>query len=331
MDIVVGLQYGDEGKGKVINHLLKDSDYTHCVRFHGGPNAGHTFYVNEQKYTTHQIPTGIFYNLICIIGPGCVIDIKKLEKEITMLENNGITDVRNRLKIAYNAHIISSKHIEDDIKNDKIGSTHSGIRPVYRDKYNRCGNRVIDVVNSDNILCGCEIIDSFDMLHQNDIKVLFEGAQGFMLDIDWGNYPYVTSSHCLSTMISTCGVSFRNINKVYGIAKIYNTYVGKMKFQDESVEALKKIQILGNEYGSTTGRKRQCNWLDLDELNRAIIINGVSDIIINKCDILVELGIYKLYHSKHLLEFKNIKEMQQYINKHIINVNIIYSYSKFKI
>ena len=139
-DVVVGLQYGDEGKGKVLYSLLNNNQlYTYCLRFNGGPNAGHTIYHNDKKIVTHQVPTGIFYNLICVIGSGCVLDIDKLENEIKELENIGVKDIRKRLKIANNCHIIKKEYIEEDINTDKIGSTGSGIRPTYREKYNRNG------------------------------------------------------------------------------------------------------------------------------------------------------------------------------------------------
>ena len=143
-DIIVGLQHGDEGKGKVVYHLIKNNNYTRCVRFNGGPNAGHTIYVNQNKIVTHQLPTGILYGIPSLIGPGCVIYISKLNEEINEVRQFGI-DISSLLKISKNAHIILEEHIQEDIATDKVGSTKSGIRPVYRNKYNRSGMRVNDL------------------------------------------------------------------------------------------------------------------------------------------------------------------------------------------
>jgi len=330
-DIVVGLQFGDEGKGKVTKSLIETVNYDYCARFNGGPNAGHTIYYKGQKLVTHLVPSGICTDkTICLVGPGCVIDINKLEAEIQMLETAGIS-VRDRLKIAFNAHIISAEHIEDDIKNDVAGSTHSGIRPVYRDKYNRCGTRVCDLQNE--TICGCEVVDTYEVLQQAKAgsTVLFEGAQGFMLDIDSEFYPYVTSSHCISAMAATCGYSFKKIDRVYGICKLYNTYVGNRQFQPEDQPELHKLAVLGEEFGSTTGRQRQCNWLDLNQLQRAIVINSVTDLIVNKCDIIQELGVFRLYHNTKLIEFSNIEEMQSYVTDQFTDVNICFSYHNDRI
>ncbi len=353
-DVIVGLQFGDEGKGKVIYSLLTDGDgdgndndtnkkYTHCVRFNGGPNAGHTIYHNGNKLVTHQIPTGIFYGLTCIIGSGCVIDIDKLEAEIKMVEEAGVANVRQLLKIAYNCHVITKEFVEEDAATDKIGSTKSGIRPTYREKYNRAGTRAETL---ETYICGCQIINPYNELNQDSVCVLFEGAQGFMLDIDYGYYPYVTSSHCHTAMISTTGVSFRDIDRVYGIAKLYNTYVGTRKFQPEDDEDLKKLAEMGEEFGSTTGRLRQCYWLNLDELTQAIEVNGVSDLIINKCDIMEQLGVFKLVHRDSLnninekfeqakntkntciKSFNTLQEMKDYI---IHYLNSIFKKNKLRI
>ena len=328
-DIIIGLQYGDEGKGKVTKALIEKNSYTHCVRFNGGPNAGHTIYVNDKKLVTHQVPTGIVHGMTCIIGPCCVIDIDKLEKEIVMLEEAGVENVRQNLKISFNAHIISEKHIQDDIANDMSGSTHCGIRPVYRDKYDRCGTRA----EKFDDICGCEIVNPFDLLSGDDVKVLFEGAQGFMLDIDWGHYPFVTSSHCTSGMISSCGFPFKRVSKVYGVAKIYETYVGKMDFIDQDREVLDSLGELGQEFGATTGRKRQCNWLNMNTLNKSLMANSVTNLIINKCDVLEEFGVYKVWDTDLLYEFKSLDEMKAYVEENIVDksVEIEYSYHKDKI
>ena len=329
VDIVVGLQHGDEGKGKVVADLIKNNSYDYCVRFNGGPNAGHTLYLNNVKIVTHHIPSGIIHNIPSIIGPGCVIDLHKLKEEITMLETHGIP-VKSLLKVAYNAHVITNQHIMDDIKNDAIGSTHSGIRPVYRDKYNRCGTRIGDLDYTGpfaDVLHPSQIIDTSKILCNKHI--LCEGAQGFELDIDWGDYPYVTSSHCISGFVTTLGISPKTIDKIYGVAKIYGTYVGKKDYQPQGDLELEKLGELGGEFGSTTGRKRQCNWLNIDRLLVSINVNGVTNLIINKCDIIKNLGIYKIIYQGTLREFNNFQEMQQLIVDNINSkIKIIFSENK---
>jgi len=330
-DIVIGLQHGDEGKGKVVKSLMENGDYNICCRFNGGPNAGHTIYHNGHKIVTHLVPSGIFYNKICVIGSGCVIDIDKLKNEIIEIEMLGI-DVRNNLKISFNCHIIDKSHIEEDVRTDKIGSTGSGIRPVFRDKYNRCGKRVKDLANDK--LLGCEIIDPSVFLNLQENIILFEGAQGFELDIDWGKYPYVTSSHCFSGFIGSCGVSHKAIRNVYGLCKIYDTYVGNYEFQSEDEDCY-KLGELGNEFGSTTGRKRQVNWLNVDRLKKAIIMNGVTKLIINKCDIIEKLGKYKILndYNKQIIDFTSFDVMKLYIQERLKGLvdEIIFSESPYKI
>tara|TARA_B100001093_G_C26761281_1_gene985824 strand:+ start:513 stop:1526 length:1014 start_codon:yes stop_codon:yes gene_type:complete len=330
-DIIVGLQYGDEGKGKVVYNLIQKKNYDYCVRFNGGPNAGHTIYHNGKKLITRQIPTGIFYGLTCIIGSNCVLDLNKLEEEIKLVDSVGINDIRQKLKIANNCHIINEEYIIEDKKTDKVGSTGSGIRPAYREKYNRRGIRA----DTFEDILGCEIIDSYQVLSKEGIKILCEGAQGFMLDIDYGKYPYVTSSNCHAGIVTNNGLSIRNIRNVYGICKCYNTYVGNMEYQPVGEEGniMEELGRLGHEFGSNTERKRQCNWLDIDELIKAIYINGVNVLIMNKCDIIEKLGIYKLYHKNKLIEFENFNKMKEYIINNIksvirFNIEFIFSFNK---
>ena len=330
-DIIVGLQYGDEGKGKVVYNLIQKNNYDYCIRFNGGPNAGHTIYHNGKKIITKQIPTGIFYGLSCIIGSNCVLDLNKLKEEIELVESVGINDIRQKLKIANNCHIIKEEYIIEDKETDKVGSTGSGIRPTYREKYNRRGLRSDTFKN----ILGCEIIDTYQVLSKKGIKILGEGAQGFMLDIDYGNYPYVTSSNCHAGIITNNGVSLRNIRNVYGICKCYNTYVGNMEYQPkgEEGEIMDELGRLGNEFGSNTERKRQCNWLNIDELIKAIYINGVNILIMNKCDIIEELQIYKLYYKNELNEFDNFNKMKEFLINKIKNnieydIEFLFSYNK---
>ena len=336
-DIIVGLQYGDEGKGKVSLCLSKQEDinYDICLRFNGGPNAGHTVYHNGQKIVLHQIPCGIVNNKISIIGSGCVVDLGKLTHEIDALKKIGIP-VESLLKIAYNTHVIYTKHINEDISKDVAGSTGSGIRPVNRDKYDRCGKRICDLDSNylKGLIGDVMIIDPVYLLNKKDTMVLCEGAQGFELDIDYGNYPYVTSTHCCSGFVFNSGISPKSINKVYGAAKIYNTYVGNMQFQPED-DDLKKLAIIGEEFGSTTGRARQCNWMDLDRLKKAIMVNGVTDLIINKCDILKQLNVFKLIENNQIKQFNEWVDFKNYVTESLRDFvaaeNIVYSENKDRI
>lgn len=344
-DIIVGLQYGDEGKGKVVLGLLEENNYDICLRFNGGPNAGHTVYYKDQKVILHQIPCGILYNKISIIGNGCVIDLAKLKLEIEALKALDI-DVDSLLKISNNVHTITQKHIEEDISNDPIGSTGSGIRPVNRDKYDRKGIRIIKLkermTEKDNVLEGyigkCEIIDTteyFCKLFNTNKYILCEGAQGFNLDIDFGHYPYVTSTHCVSGFINSSGIPISTVVNVYGICKIYETYVGKMEFEDTTEESFQKLRELGDEKGSTTGRARQINWLDLYRLNQAIIINSVNKLIVNKCDIMEQLGDFTLKENKKIISIGDFEKMKRHIILYLRNVidedDIIFSGNKDRI
>ena len=286
--VIVDLQAGDTGKGKVAHSLASEPNrYTHVIRYNGGGNAGHTIYHNGQKIVTHFIPCGVLYGIKSIIGPGCVINPVKLIEESKQLEELGF-DIKNNLFIDKRVHLIQPKHLEEDSTDTKIGTTKTGNGPAYRDKYSREGVRAGDILKAN-------IIDIYDELHGDDeCRILFEGAQGFELDIDWGDYPYVTSSHCTVGGAILNGVPPQKIERVYGVAKAYTTYVGNKEFEKES-EIFDKIREIGGEYGATTGRKRQIGWLDIDNLIKAININGVTDLIINKLDVLEEVNVFKFY------------------------------------
>ena len=336
-DVIVGLQHGDEGKGKVVCALLKDNNYDYCLRFNGGPNAGHTIVRNNNKVVLHQIPCGILNNITSVIGSGCVVDLEKLKSEINLLQKLSIP-VESLLKISYNAHVISKHHIQEDINNDPIGSTHSGIRPVNRDKYNRSGTRICDIDKNtlEKYIGECSIVDPYKLFHENigknKLKCMCEGAQGFELDIDYGSYPFVTSTHTVTGFVNASGVPINTINKVYGISKIYATYVGSKDFQPKDDKDLEKLGVLGEEFGSTTNRKRKINWLNLDRLRQAIIINSVTDLIINKCDILEQLNVYKLINNSQKISFNTFSEMKKYITNYLKDItslnNIIFSGNK---
>jgi adenylosuccinate synthase len=289
VDVVVDLQYGDCGKGKVTHSLLKSGEYTHCIRYNGGHNAGHTIIHEGQEIITHIIPAGVLYGVRSIIGPGCVVNLNKLRDEIRDLKKIGI-DVNGKLFIDRRTHLIGSRHLEEDGDGSKVGSTKMGNGPAYRDKYDRKGVRASDVP-----LDGLpvELVDIYSELHESASLpvVLMEGAQGFGLDIDWGDYPYVTSSHCTTAGAMLNGVPPKAIRKVYGVCKAYETYVGTKSFQPEG-DIFNKLQEVGKEFGATTGRKRQCNYMNLDLLQKAIRINGVTDLVINKMDVLKEVDHY---------------------------------------
>lgn len=305
-DVIVDLQAGDTGKGKVAHALAKKTnEYTHVIRYNGGGNAGHTLYHNGKKFVTHYIPVGVFYGIKSIIGPGCVLNINKFFNEVGELEDNGIKVIGN-LFIDKRVHIVTERHIEEDSKDTEIGTTKTGNGPCYRDKYTRKGSRA-----ENHISLSSMVVDLYEELHGKDIRrVLFEGAQGFELDVDWGDYPYVTSSHCTVGSAILNGVPPQKIRNIYGICKGYNTYVGAKNYQKPE-EIFNKIREVGNEYGSTTGRPRQVGWNNMNTIIKAININGITDLIINKMDVLEEVGIMKLEHNGILLNFKTIGEYKK--------------------
>ena len=308
-DVIVDLQQGDSGKGKISNHLLKFGNYTHSVRYNGGNNAGHTIYVDGKKVVTHSIPSGVLHGVKSIIGPGCVISPKAFELELQELNSLGFR-TKGKVFIDRNVHIITNDHIKEDAQESKVGTTKKGIGPAYRDKYDRNGIRASQITSLEPYL-----IDIYEEFHGKDpSNILLEGAQGFYLDIDWGDYPYVTSSHCTVGSAVMNGVPPQKIRKVWGAAKIYETYVGNKRFEPED-PVFSKIRKIGHEYGSTTGRPRQCNWLNLDNLIKAINVNGVTDLVVSKVDVLDELDIWNLYHKGKLVSFSSKNNMQEYIQR----------------
>jgi adenylosuccinate synthase len=308
--VIVDLQAGDTGKGKVAHSLCRNPDkYTHVVRYNGGGNAGHTFYHNGEKFVTHYIPVGVMYGIKSIIGPGCVVNLRDLDKEIEELESRGVK-VKENLFIDKRTHIIQDSHIQEDFGETKIGTTKKGNGPAYRDKYARSGLRAGLVLSE-------SIIDIYEELHgEKECRILFEGAQGFELDIDWGDYPYVTSSHCTVGGAIINGVPPQKIETIFGIAKAYRTYVGSKDFEDPC-PIFDRIREIGNEYGATTGRKRQIAWLDLDDLIKASRINGVTDLIINKLDVLSEAGDLSLISKGNLIRLDTIEEFMEFCESRI--------------
>ena len=338
IDIVLGCSFGDEGKGKVVYSLLNSNNYNLCVRFNGSGNAGHTIYLNnDTKAVVHQLPVGILksgvYNLI---SSDCLINIKKLKEEIDYVKSFNI-DITGRLFISKACHIITDECIEYDKQNNKIGTTGSGIGPTYSQKMLRQGKRVEDYSDLFTEL-GIEIVDMRKFWKSEFVKntihdILLEGAQGFELDINWTNhYPYCTSSTCTVAGAINTGISIKNIRNIYGISKIYDTYVGNMEFEPKNNDELLLIGKLGHEFGATTGRKRQCNYLNLDTLKEALTINQCNKCIINKIDILEEANTFKLYHNDKLKTFINFHEMREYICKILDFIEtIVFSNNKYNI
>ncbi|MFC1728870.1 adenylosuccinate synthase [candidate division KSB1 bacterium] len=339
--VVVGSQWGDEGKGKIVDILSKESDIV--ARYQGGPNAGHTVVFDDRQFILHQIPSGILHpDTMCVIGSGTVINPVVLMEEIEMLEREGIS-VKGRLFISHKAHLIMPYHtLMDERKEEKdgeakIGTTGRGIGPAYTDKYSRCGIRIVDLLDREllrkkllkNIedknrlfkhIYDLEELDpnkiineyiEFDkkmdeyitdvsLLLNEYIKkganVLVEGAQGTLLDIDYGTYPYVTSSHPISGgACSGLGIGPTKINKVLGVIKAYTTRVGYGPFPTEFDEDFgSRMRELGAEYGATTGRPRRCGWLDIVIAKYAARINGIDEFAITKLDVLETLETIKI-------------------------------------
>ena len=312
-DVVVDLAYGDSGKGKVTHDLCRKGNYTHVIRYNGGNNAGHTIYHDGKKFVTHSIPSGVFFGIKSIIGPGCVVNVDHFFKELKELEDGGIKTA-GLVFIADNAHIITDEHIAEDRQDNTIGTTKRGVGQAYRDKHWRKGLRAEQIPALKPYL-----INMYEELYQSDkiFRVLFEGAQGFGLDIDWGDYPYVTSSGCTVGAAISNGVPPKRIRNVWGVTKVYETYVGMKDFQPED-PVFEEIREKGAEYGATTGRPRQCNWLNISNFIKAVDINGVNKIVFNKADILRDVGVWKAYDKNgFLVSFKDEEQMKYWIMDHL--------------
>ena len=295
-DIVVDLQYGDCGKGKVTHYLAKTRNYSHVLRYNGGCNAGHTIYHNGKKFVTHHIPSGVFFGIKSIIGSGCVVNPTQFFKEIEELEAGGI-NTKGLVFIAKNTHVITESHLEEDGKDNVIGTTKRGNGPAYRDKYARDGFLAKDIPALKPYL-----VDLFEELNQPENFVLCEGAQGFGLDIDWGDYPFVTSSHCTTAGALLNGIPHQSVNEVWGVMKCYETYVGKKKFElDNPIFSM--IRKTGQEFGATTGRPRQVNWTNLNLVHKALAVNGVTHIVMNKMDVLDKLKVWNFYDDGKTISF----------------------------
>lgn len=313
MDVIVDLQYGDCGKGKVSHYLSNKNSYTHVLRYNGGCNAGHTIFHKGKKFVTHHIPAGVFFGVKSIIGSGCVLDPDQFFREIKMLEEGGVR-TKGKIFIAENTHVITDAHKEEDKqKGGKIGTTGRGNGPAYRDKYGRTGVRASEIKKLKPYL-----LDMYREWHAGakNVTILAEGAQGFGLDIDWGDYPFVTSSHCTTAGALLNGLPASAIRDVWGVAKIYETYVGSKKFQPKG-DVFNKMGDIGEEFGSTTGRRRQCNWMDMQTLDRAIRVNGVTHLVFNKMDVLREIGQWAVIDIGRVVKFASEKAMKDFLGKRL--------------
>ena len=230
-DVIVGLQYGDCAKGKVTKWLLDKYFYDYCVRYNGGDNAGHTIYKKGKKLVTHFVPAGAFSDLrtVSVIGPNCLLHVNKFFKELKYLNDNGINVNSDNIKISYNTHIITDDNILEDEEMDYIGSTKRGITFAYRDRVLKNSSRAEDIPELDDFICDPVQLFNKSDKHSGTTRILFEGAQGFGLDLSFGDYPYVTSSNCIASSAFLNGVSPKTLRKVYGCAKIYETYVGTIR------------------------------------------------------------------------------------------------------
>jgi len=329
--VIVGAQWGDEGKGKIVDLLTQYADTV--VRFQGGNNAGHTIVLKEEKFVFHLIPSGILYeNKKCIIGNGVVLDPAVLIEEIADVKKKGYFKDDSQLMISEETHLILPYHRKIDIARErifKIGTTGRGIGPAYEDKVARCGIRAVDLIDEkvfrkkleENLIQkniylvqvlkeksfefseifdeyllykkGLEkyVKDTLMVLHediQRGKNILFEGAQGALLDVDHGTYPYVTSSNTVAgNACAGSGIGPTMINSVIGVAKAYTTRVGEGPFPTELRDQLgEKIREMGGEYGATTGRPRRCGWFDAVVVNHSIRINGIREMAITKLDVL---------------------------------------------
>lgn len=297
VDVVVGLQCGDCGKGRFVDYLAPEYDI--IARFNGGPNAGHSIWLNGKKFVTHIIPSGILYpDKICVIGPGCVISLDGLKKEIFELREAGIKVTPDNLKISHAAHVILNEHIElDKQKNEYLGTTKQGIGPAYSDKAARSGTRMGYVDDHEIKTFICDTTAFVNTKLEQCARILCEGAQAFLLDIDHGQYPYVTSCNTTSGAVCTgLGISPRWVDKVFGVFKAYVTKVGTGPFPTliEDPDLEEKIREYGKEFGATTGRPRKCGWLDLVLLRTAIKVNGITDLAMTKLDVFDCLDEFKV-------------------------------------
>jgi adenylosuccinate synthase len=323
VDVIVGTQWGDEGKGKITDLLAEHKDIV--VRYQGGNNAGHTVVVGEDVFKLHLIPSGILFpKTVCVIGNGVVIDPEVLLQEIDKLKERGIKVSPENLKISGSAHVILPEHKERDKQQEngraegkKIGTTGRGIGPAYVDKFNRSGVRMEAFLrpeeNKERLGAYVAlapkltpyIIDSVLFLNKAIVAkkdILLEGAQGTMLDVDHGTYPFVTSSNPTAGGACTgSGIGPTRIDRVFGVAKAYTTRVGEGPFPTELLDETGEfLRQEGKEFGTTTGRPRRCGWFDAMVVRHAVLVNGITDMVITKLDVLDKMKTLKICTSYEL-------------------------------
>lgn len=291
--IVLGAQWGDEGKGKIMSILTPEADFV--VRYQGGPNAGRTLVHNGIKTVLHLMPSGIFNpRCVNIIGNGCVIDPGRLILEISTLQASGIKVTPQNLLISHAAHVITDEHVSEDLAKcvGPIGSTGRGIGPCYRDKIFRVGRRMEDLDNDTlKPFIRKDIPEMLNKANQQHRTIVYEGAQGSMLDVDHGDYPFVTSSNCTIGGAYTGSGVYIPFHRRLAIVKAYSTRIGTGPFPTEQANYTgERLREIGAEYGATTGRPRRCGWLDLHLLKKATITNGFNAIALTKIDCLSHLN-----------------------------------------
>jgi adenylosuccinate synthase len=308
--IVVGLQAGDEAKGRITDYLMKDAEI--CVRYSGSCNTGATVLDDKgNKFKFHHLPVSIARNKPSYIGSSCLLDPNKLLQEINHYKSLGF-DVDANLRISPDCHIITEEHIRKDNENENagsgVGSTRRGVAYCAADKYARTGQRIESLGEFGKYFA--DVPSELNKAIDDNKSVIFEGSQGFALDIDQGNYPFVSStSNVAGAACSSCGVGPTRITNVIGVAKCYSTYVGTGPYINEirNQDLNEKIAQIGGEFGTTTGRRRRVGFLDLVTLKKACLVNGCTEIALTKSDVLV--GMQMKYCMAYLLDGKFIYDV----------------------
>jgi len=350
-DLVIGLQWGDEGKGKIVDLLLSKNKYDIVIRANGGNNAGHSIKVGDNEFAVHSLPSGMLQDTVNIIGPGCVVNPEAIIEEIKSLGSF----LKGTLIISDKCPLILRKHIEEDKAQEilkgvnSIGTTLKGIGPAYADLKNRTAVFAGDLNNIEKAMLKFQYlnekeisqlreeltsykaligkyVESISYRIRRAKKILIEGAQATMLDNLYGTYPYVTSSSTIvSGLLMGSGLNHSNVNKVYGVTKMYSTRVGNGPFITEMDKlTAKKVRHIGKEVGVSTGRERRCGWIDLVQLNEAILLNGVTDLCLIKSDVLdsfksIKICTNYITENKDMLDYipydqDNLMPLYQIVN-----------------
>jgi len=330
VDALVDLQFGDSGKGKISKVLNEQNNYSAIIKFNGSGNAGHAVWIGDKKYIAHYLTSGIYNKETkIVVGPGCVINSKEFIKEYELFNKEFSLD--GRVFIHPYTHIITQEHINIDLKEDKIGTTNKGNGPCYSDKYKRVGLRTDSVKELEKFILPEKMVKDIMKIRpkvtSSQGRILMEGSQGWYLDIDHGNYPYVTSSHIHPGFAFTSfGIPLQLIGDVYGVCKIYETYVGNGEnIVISSKEDEEMIRDVGKEYGETTGRPRKIGYLNIQRLIDAANHCGVNILYINKIDVLRKLNIFKIIDLENNIKiFENFYDMTEYIKEQLmLNVRFL--------